>query len=538
MAQKINGVTYEAPNSAQMAQLAYQAALQNVYANADEMGLKSKLEKELAAQFIGGRSGKVFATKIWKYATNTSSVGEAMLDSIGLVAKPATDTEAGQDDFAEESEIFQWTRCNYTRDDDGFARPTAVEGMPGFAKTGKVDIGNVYATFWYKVENHGTYDVYYMSDAPHPELGLVPWIEAIKADGTVLPFYVHSAFYSISNEEGTSGDSKKILRSQYGVPAYNNSYNSMITEYQKKGAGYWGSGSERTLFAFLMMVIKYKTKNSQKFFRGHVDTWNAQSKIAVAEESAKRVLIADQSKFYVGACVSVGTCLDNNKAVTQDRNYATVHDVVNRAQIKSIEKVVVSGTEYTALTLDVPEAFNVTVDDYVSMMPCMSGETDKVIGHFDGSYLSNTDGCHTFRIGGTEYMNGQAIIDSNVVMQRDEGSGLWLQYVAKRGVKHVANAHTGYTLAGGIPIAEGDYWSGDIYVDPDTGSFCPCSIGGGDSIGTGDRVWGPQSGKGEDGTLREKYTVGNLGIGSYVGLCSVSCWDALSRPLWASGCCD
>lgn len=519
--------------------LAYQLALQNVYTHADVIGLKSNLEKQLAAQFIGGRSGKVFATKIWHYAANTSSAGEALLDSIGLVAKPATDTEAGQDDFAEESEIFQWTRCNYTRDDDdGFARPTALEGMPGFAKTGKVDIGNVYATFWYKVEDHGIYDIYYMSDTPHPELGLVPWYEAVKADNTVMPYYVHSAFYSVSNEEGTSGASNKILRSQYGVPAYNNSYNSMITEYQKKGAGYWGSGSERTLFAFLMLVIKYKTKNSQKFFRGHVDTWNVQSKIAVAEESAKRVLIADQSKFYVGACVSVGTCLDNNKAVTQDRNYATVHDVVNRAQIKSIETVVVSGTEYTALTLDAPEAFNVTVDDYVSMMPCMSGETDKVIGHFDGSYLSNTDGCHTFRIGGTEYMNGQAIIDSNVVVQRDEGSGLWLQYVAKRGFKHVANAHTGYTLAGGIPIAEGDYWSGDIYVDPDTGSFCPCSIGGGDSIGTGDMVWGPQSGKGEDGALREKYTVGYLWAGSVGGLCHVNCWDGLAGTYWAFGCCD
>lgn len=217
-----------------LSEIAYQYALQNAYTYADDMGLKSNLEKELAAKFIGARTGKVFATKIWHYDTNTSSAGEALLDSIGLTCTPATDTVQGQDDFADASDIFQWQRCNYTRDDDGFARPTALEGTPAFKRTGSVDIGNVYPTFWYKVENRGTYDIYYMSDSSHPELGLVPWYEACKADGTVLPFYVHSAFYSIRNEEGTSSSSNKILRSQYGAPAYNNSYNSMVTDYQKR----------------------------------------------------------------------------------------------------------------------------------------------------------------------------------------------------------------------------------------------------------------------------------------------------------------
>lgn len=177
-----------------LSEIAYQYALQNAYTYADDMGLKSNLEKELAAKFIGARTGKVFATKIWHYDTNTSSAGEALLDSIGLTCTPATDTVQGQDDFADASDIFQWQRCNYTRDDDGFARPTALEGTPAFKRTGSVDIGNVYPTFWYKVENRGTYDIYYMSDSSHPELGLVPWYEACKADGTVLPFYVHSAF--------------------------------------------------------------------------------------------------------------------------------------------------------------------------------------------------------------------------------------------------------------------------------------------------------------------------------------------------------
>lgn len=540
MAQKINGVTYEAPNSAQMMENVYQLALQNVYTHADDMGLKSNLEKDLAAKFLGARNGKVFASKIWKFATNTSSVGEKLQDSVGLTAKPATDTEAGQDDFAEESGIFQWMRCNYTRDDDGFARPTAIEGRPNYKTAGAVDVGNVYQTFYYKVEDHGTYDIYYMSDSEHPELGLVPWCEAVKADGTVLPFYVHSAFYSTENEEGTSSASKKILRSLPGcVPAWNQSYNNMLTNYQKKGKGYWGSGNERTLFGMLMMIIKYATKNSTSVMAGHYGTYNTQIKVAVAEESTKRVLVADQSKFYKGCCVSVGTCLDSNKAVTPDRNVASVHDVVNRAQVTNIETVVVSGTEYKALTLDVDDAFTTTTDDYVSMMPCMTGETDAVIGHFDGSYLSNTDACHTYRICGTEYQNGEGIIDSNVIIKRDEAAGLWRVFAAPRGTAHIANAVTGFTqLPGGIPIASGDYYSGDIYVDPTTGTFYPVTIGSGDRTGTGDTVAGPQSGAGEDGALREHYTLGNLGYSVNSGLACVNCGAGLWDANWAFGSCD
>lgn len=515
------------------ANLTYQMAIRNVYQNADDMGLKTQLEKDLAAQYIGARNGKVFATKIWHYATNTSSAGERMLDSVGLTCTPATDTVAGQDDFADASEIFTWQRCNYTRDDDGTARPTALCGAPNYRTTGAVDIGNVYPTFWYAVENHGTYDIYYMSDSPHPELGLVPWIEAVKADGTVLPFYVHSAFYSISNEEGTSSASKKILRSQYGVPAYNQSYNSMITDYQKKGAGYWGAGSERTLFAYLMLVIKYATKNSQKFFAG-CTSFTAQVKIAAAESSVKRVLVSDGSGFYPGCCVSVSK---TELSATPDRYYSDCHATADRVKVSSIESVTVSGTAYTALNLDIDTAISTTTTMYVSTMPCLSGETDAVIGHYDGSYLSNNDGKHVFRIGGTEYSNGQAIIDSNVVMQRDDASGLWLQYVALRGTKHTVNAHTGYVLApGGIPISGGDYWSGDVSVDPATGSFNPSSIGSGDQIGTGDRVWGPSSGA--NGDLREKYTVGYLWSGSSAGLCNVRCGCGLSWTSWDFGCCD
>ena len=486
----------------------------------------SALEQSLAKRFAAQRTGKVFATKVWHYDVNHTTVGERMRDSVGLTCEPSTDTVEGKDDFETASPIFQWYRCNYTRDADSTARVSCMEGSPAYRKTGAVDIGTLSPTFYWAVENHGTYDVWMISDSEHPELGLVPWVEAVTADGKVLPYYIDSFGYSVTASDG-------LLRSQAGCPAYNQSYNGMITDYQKKGTGYWGSFSSRTLLEYIFYVIKYASKSSQKYFAG-CSNFNVQVKCAVAETGVKRVLLASQSKFYVGCCVSVGVANSTNT----DRGETKMNSIVNRARVKSIETVTIGGKKYTALNLDVSATFDTTTDTYVSSMPCFTGETDKVIGHKDGSYLSNTDGCHTFRIKGVEYMNGQAIIDSNVVMERADAEGLWKQYVAPKGVKHVVNAHTGYVLAGAIPTAHNNYWSGDVEVDMSTGNFNPRSVGSGDATGTGDMVWSPQSGAGTEGELREKSSLGDLRNATAAGFCVVDCGRVLWNAAWACGSCD
>ena len=501
------------------------ASLQEV-ADVEDSSL-SALEQSLAKRFAAQRNGKVFATKVWHYDVNHTSAGERMRDSAGLTCEPSTDTVEGKDDFETASPIFQWYRCNYTRDADSTARVSCIEGSPAYRKTGAVDIGTLSPTFYWTVENHGTYDVWMISDSEHPELGLVPWVEAVTADGKVLPYYIDSFGYSVTASDG-------LLRAQAGVPAYNQSYNGMITDYQKKGAGYWGSFSSRTLLGYIFYIIKYANKSSQAKFAG-CTRFNVQVKCALGESGVTRVLLASDNGIYAGACVSIGVAGSGNNL---DRQVTSMNSIADRVLVKSVEKVTVGSTEYTALNLDTTKTFDTTADTYVSSMPCWTGQTDKVIGHHDGSYLSNTDGKHTLRIKGVEYMNGQAIIDSNVVMERADKEGAWKQFTAPKGVKHVTNAHTGYVLTGAIPTAASDYWSGDVEVDPSTGSFNPRSAGGGDSVGTGDMVWGPQSGAGEEGALREKYSLGDLRHASRAGFCFATCWSVLGGAYWYSGSCD
>ena len=223
-----------------------------VPANAD-----SPLEKSIENYYALRRTGKVYQTKLWKYATNPSPSGEKLLDNAGLVFEPSTDTVEGRDDYLNgQHPLFEWVHVNYIRDADGTARPIAIEGSEGYETTGAVDVGAMQMLFWYKWDaSNAEYDLITISDTPHPELGLVPWCECKKADGTTVPWCIGSAYIS-----GKASDGK--LRSQPGLPPERNqSHNNMITNYSEKGEGYKGAGAERNAFQFIFNAIKGATKN-------------------------------------------------------------------------------------------------------------------------------------------------------------------------------------------------------------------------------------------------------------------------------------
>ena len=164
-------------------------------------------------------------------------------------------------------------------------------------------------------------------------------------------------------------------------------------------------------------------------------------------------------------------------------------------------------------------------------MPCFAGETDKVIGRYDGSYLSNTDGNHTFRIHGVEYMWGQYNVVCDTVLEK-QGNG-WDVYVAPKGTSHVKDAHTGYIKEGVIPYNNGgDVYGGDYGFS--SRAYFIKALGSSSSNGTGDIIY--EGGIGvADGTLREFLTLGALWTGAAAGLGLVRCWNTLGGRTWSFG---
>ena len=487
---------------------------------------QKQLENAIANYYALRRTGKVYQTKLWKFATNPSPSGEKLLDNEGLVFEPSTDTEEGQDDYLNgQNPLFEWVHVNYIRDDDGTARPIAIEGSDEYKTTGAVDVGAMQMSFWFSWDtSNAEYDLITISDMPHPELGLVPWVECKKADDTVVPWCIGSAYVS-----GIASDGKP--RSQPGLkPERNQSHNSMITDYQEKGEGYWGAGACRNTFQFIFNAIKGATKNSQSLFAG-VTNWNIQYEASI--QSAENhtyfpVTNAQAANIPLGTCVSVGYGGNKSGTANNDRGQATIHEYAD--DVKVLRKEALPDGENTAIYLDIPEesAFNTMPHVYddtfsapiiLSSMFAVAGLTDSVLGHHDGSPVSNTDSKHPYRVQGREYAVGAYIVASDTVidLQADYTKHV---LVAPKGVAHStsdATIRNTYTNIGTIPAASAgnnaDWWVGDININNDTGSWYPAAEGSSSSQGCGDRVYA--GGTGATSGLREYLQGWNLGSGGW-----------------------
>ena len=507
---------------------------------------QEKLEKYIESYYSMKRNGKVYQTKLWKFATNPTSDGEKLLSNAGLVFEPSTDTDEGQDDYLNgQHPMFEWVNVNYVRDNDGTARPTAIEGMDNYATSGSVDVGTMQMSFYWKWDSsNAEYDLITVSDSPHTELGLQPWPECVKSDGTVVPWCIGSKYIS-----GIASDG--LLRSQPNLrPENYQSHNNMITNYQLKGEGYWGAGAVRNLFQIVFNAIKGTTKNSQNLYQG-VISWNFQYDASVeraTNETYFPVTNAQAENLIVGHCVEVGYGSNNNGTLNKDRGVTTMRQYAHNVKILSIETL---DDNNKAVYLDIEDGFNTTpvqlTDELsspiiMSSMHCYSGMTDSVIGKHDGSPVSNTNAKYPYRVQGREYAVGGYIVASDTVMDNQSDYSKKV-YVAEKGTAHSNNDNTirtTYKEAGTIPAStvenNGDWWIGDVSVDMDTGVWYPSAPGSSNTQGFGDRCYAGGS-TATSGT-REYLQGGNLRDGSNAGSACLYCWSGLSWAYWLCLGCD
>ena len=508
----------------------------------------NNLEKYIENYYAIRRTGKIYQTKLWKFASNPTSTGEKLLDNAGLVFEPSTDTEEGQDDYLNgQHPLFEWRHVNYIRDADGTARPIAIEGSGEYKTTGAVDVGAMQMSFWFSWDtSNAEYDLITISDMPHPELGLVPWSECKKADGTTVPWCIGSAYIS-----GKASDGK--LRSQPGLPPERNqSHNNMITNYSEKGEGYKGAGAERNTFQFIFNAIKGATKNSQSLFAG-VTNWNIQYEASIQNVDNHTyfpVTNAQAANIPLGTCVSVGYGGNNSGTANNDRGQATIHEYAD--DVKVLRKEALPDGENTAIYLDIPDdaAFNTMPHVYdntfsapiiLSSMHAVAGLTDSVLGHHDGSPVSNTDSKHPYRVQGREYLVGGYIVASDTVAYLN-ADGSRTVYTAEKGTMHSNNQETilsTYKNAGTIPNGAtgtaADWYIGDLSLDENTAAWWPSAEGSGSTQGVSDRYY---AGGASSNTLREYLQGGSLGLGSFAGVGYVSLNNALSGGYWSFLACD
>ena len=258
------------------------------------------------AYFMGRATGEVFSTKFYKQSVSDTIIGDRLNDSAGKVCEPSTDTVKGRDDFASYN-AFWFTDCNFVVNDAGVKIPTYIEGQGGFSRIGKVDVGVLTPPLYYGIEKVSDGEIWHLSDSPHPELGLELMPHCKDSKGNPMPYGIVTKYYA--------GAIDGMLYSSSGLTVHNFvSYQSLHTEMAKKGAGYTGSGSERSIYLKTMLRIKYATSSSQKIFAGYTN-YSYQYKAASASTGNYITLTkAQAANCLVGSVVSIGdpganTCL-------------------------------------------------------------------------------------------------------------------------------------------------------------------------------------------------------------------------------------
>ena len=320
----------------------------------------------------------------------------------------------------------------------------------------------------------------------------------------------------------------------------------MITNYQTKGAGYWGADVDKWTFVYIMTLIKYANKSSQNVFAGCADysyQYTAADKTLTGVNYFP-LTDAQAANIIVGSCVEIGYSQLNTStgALSTDRGSTTMHAYGNC--IKVTKKEASETVGITNVFVDVNTTFDTADVDvstttypstyapvYISTMPWWSGSTDAVIGKHDGSIVSNSNSKYPFRIMGIECMIGAWGVISNCVMNINSDYSTDF-YVAGRGVARSVNTTTitsTYTKVGTMNKDVGgstSFWIGDEKFYP-VGLGYPTSRGGGNSVGVGDYCYRSAS-----TGWREILLFGNLGAGSLGGLRLLSCNAGLSYSSW------
>lgn len=448
------------------------------------------------------RSGVKYSVQIPKFAANQSSTCTKTGINATLKYVPSTDTDAGTDDY-ENIPLFQWVHVIYKRYSDGAPYPVAIEGTKEYddlLATGSCDVGSMQMSFYVSLDSSNeAYDTLTISDLPFE--GAVIQSECRRANGDILPWCIGSSYYSSKGDDG-------LLHSLPNRRPENfQSYNNMCDNYPKKGAGYQGAGTERTTFSYIFMTIKGGTKNIQTLFQG-CTSYSFQYTCAVAETNVKRVIVTESqgANFVIDASVTLGTNSSNN-----DRGNSATFSISKDAKVLSKEKITINDTSYIAINLDLATPITTTTSTLISSIHWRSGSTDKVFGHRDGSYVSNTDAKHPFRIQGREYRVGGWDVASDTMFQlTSTGRDI---YVWPKGTKHVKNSKTGAIKVGTLPLAS-DCWIGDLTFDPVTGVYWFTVIGKDSGTGLGDYFY---SGGTATDTLREYLIGGSLWDGLHSG---------------------
>ena len=471
--------------------------------------------ESIEGYFAMGRNGKEYGIRIPK----TAETDCVKLGANADIPIPTTSTIAspGNDPYISEGGPFRYLVANCGVDENGVPFCTGIKGDDHFSfKPAKEQVVSMIPIFWMNIEEYEAYIDLWISDTWHP--GYKVFAGSVLPDGTLRP-YIPIARY------GLSIDSEGNARSVSGAKCetLTVSHNSLITQCKTATTGYSGKTSMDELYIKIMFLMKYATKNSQKYF-SQCSSYDYRYLLSVSETGVKRVILtnAQADNLLVNSGMQLGT--NTTGANNIDRNNTLARDIFYDEQITRIETY---DDGHKAIYFDnVTDTFDTTTSFLLSTSHWWTGACDDVYG--DGSPSNCTGQKEPFVIQGIELGYGFFEIIGNEIFANKDGLG-WDLYVNYDSRNETTGSNDSYKQ---IDLNLANYGYG-LYPYIDYGcSFQSATTGGSASSGMCDYMWADKIEASGD---REVLSLGNLYNWGLAGLWSVDGSIWLGNTGWFIG---
>ena len=506
--------------------------INNDVAMRDAVSVFAKSKNEQALFLLNlRRTGKRYGVHFDAFTTSPAPTGTRLYDAVGKVATPSTDSVRGVNDFEGES-VFCGLEVNGHVDEDGEFVVEYIKGIDNeFSRTDE-DVYVLFLTQWIEMQVDANGENIILSDENHP--GSFPEAAAIRPDGTVRPFVPIAKYMAWDDDSG-------IPHSMSGKTVnHNQSHNSMITRFRKKGTQYCGTTAQDKAHLDNLFLVAFATRHTQSIMTG-CTSYYYQYKASVQEADVERIIItkAQAANLVVGSSVSIGNATTlSGESPNIDRSQSGMHAKANRVVITAIEDYDESnsavyvdngGTKFsTASTM-----INGSVESptYISTMPWKTGACDNVLGSC-GSPVSNTNSKYPYILFGVEMFLGFWEIISNVILKIT--SHVMVPYICYDCTKLATSVTEDYKAVGySVVNTQATYkYISKLGYDPDN----PCvrhavEVNATSSTGYGDGHYTENLDEASDAT-REWLSGGSLVYGSRAGRFFASLGNALSTASW------
>ena len=461
------------------------------------------------------RNGKEYGIRIPK----SIEVDCVKLGANANIVIPTTSTieNPGNDPYIAEGGPFRYTPAMGGVDENGVPYCSGIKGDGHFTFRPATD--NVYSLvpiLWIKIEETDSYTDLWISDTWHPGYSLFKG--CVLPDGTIRP-YLPIARYGLSIDE--NGNARSV--SGVKCRTLDVSHNSMITQCKTASTGYSGKSSMDELYVKIMLLMKYGSKNSQKYF-SQCSGYTQQCLLSVAETGVKRVIItnAQAGNLKINSGMQLGT--NTTGSASTDRNNSLARDIFYDEQITRIETY--DDTHKAVYFDNVTDTFDTTTSCLLSTSHWWCGCCDDVQG--DGSPTNCTNGTEPFLIQGVEIGYGFYEILGNEICANKDGLGwdLYVNYDSRNESTGVTSNYQQIDLN-----LSGEGYGVYPYIDNGC-SFQAQRTGGSSSTGMCDYIW---TDKAETKAEREVRSLGCLGSWSVAGLWFAYCDNGLGGAWWSFG---